>query len=162
MSATQILSICVAAKSPFTRSSAGVTLWLRRVVPLLRPRMQPRSRACRRWPAAPAVVSASRNPEHLAHELDREARLLRLDEPVRAHRVPSSRAKKTAAFFRNSLSCLRVLFSRRSLLSSSRSEVVSPSRSPSSTSYCLIHRLKDSLAIPNSSAIFGIDLSEER
>lgn len=68
----------------------------------------------------------------------------------------------TAAFFKNSLSCLSVLFSRRSLLNSWRSSVVSPSRSAESTSCCLIHLLKDSLAMPSSSAIFGIDLSEER
>jgi hypothetical protein len=41
-------------------------------------------------------------------------------------------AKKTAALFGNPLSCLRVLLSRRSLLNSSRSSVVSPSRSPAS------------------------------
>ncbi len=50
----------------------------------------------------------------------------------------------------------------RSLPNCSRSSVVSPSRSPSSTSCCLFHLLRDSLAMPSSSAIFGIDFSEER
>src|SRR3712207_6056813 len=45
MSATQTLSASVAANFLFTRSSAGATLLARWVVPLLRPRMQPRSPA---------------------------------------------------------------------------------------------------------------------
>ena len=66
------------------------------------------------------------------------------------------------ALFECSLSYLRVLTSRRSLLSSSRSEVMRPSRSPASTSCRRIHRLRDSLAIPSPLAVFGIDLFEER
>lgn len=71
-------------------------------------------------------------------------------------------AKKAAAFLSTTFSCLRMRFSLLSLLNSSRSAVVSPSRSPASTSCCLIHLLKDSLATPSPSAIFGIDLPEER
>ena len=66
---------------------------------------------------------------------------------------------------RLAVSCLRRMrFSLLSLLNSSRSSVRSPSRSPSSISCCLIHLLKDSLDIPSSSAIFGLDffLPEER
>jgi hypothetical protein len=88
-------------------------------------------------PVPPVVVSAPGDSEHPAHQLDGKAPPLRLDEAIATHRVPSSCAKKTAAFFRNSLSCLRTLTSRRSLLNSSRSSVVSPSRLPSSTSCCL-------------------------
>jgi hypothetical protein len=46
-SATQILSISVAAKPLLTGSSAGRSLLLRRVLPLLLPRVQPRSPAWR-------------------------------------------------------------------------------------------------------------------
>src|SRR5215212_11385367 len=48
MSATQILSISVAAKPLSTGSSAGKSLLLRRVLPLLLPRVQPRSPAWRK------------------------------------------------------------------------------------------------------------------
>ncbi len=61
-----------------------------------------------------------------------------------------------------SFSCLRVRFSLLSPLNSSRSSVVSSSRSQASPSCCLIHLLRDSLAITRSSAILGIDLPEER
>ena len=68
--------------------------------------------------------------------------LLRLDEPVAAHRVPSSFAKKKTAAFKISRSSLKTLFSCLSLLSSSRSWVLSPSRSPRSISACLIQLRK--------------------
>ena len=47
MSATHTLSTYVAAKLLFRRSSAATDLLSRRVVPLLLPRMRPRSRAWR-------------------------------------------------------------------------------------------------------------------
>src|SRR3982751_565890 len=116
----------------------------------------------RRWPVLPVVIAAARDAQHAAHQWDRKARSLRLDEPITAHRVPSSLAKKAAAFFKNSLSCLRPLFSRRSLRSSSRSSLVSPSRSPWSISDCLTHVLKELPETPRALAICEIDLPEER
>jgi hypothetical protein len=76
--------------------------------------------------------------------------------------ISSLLREEDGSFFRNSLSCLRVSFSRRSLLSSSRSSVASPSLSPASISCCLIYLLRDSLAIPSSTVILGIDVSQER
>src|SRR5215208_138893 len=67
------------------------------------------------------------------------------------------------ALFKKSRSCFRTLTSRRSLLSSSRSSEVSPSRSPWSISACLSQRrLSDSSVIPSSLATWRKDFSEER
>src|SRR2546423_11418727 len=77
-------------------------------------------------------------------------------------RYHSTLSHYPAAFFKKSLSCLRTLFSRRSLLSSSRSSVVSPSRSPWSIWACLTQFLKEVPEIPRSLAICEMDLPEER
>jgi hypothetical protein len=67
------------------------------------------------------------------------------------------------AFIRKSLSCLRVLFSRRSLRSSSRSSVVNPSGLPSLMAAWLTQLRSELSETPISLAVFcGIDLSEER
>jgi hypothetical protein len=42
----------------------------------------------------PGIVAAPRNFQHLAQHRDGIGCLLRIDEPVAAHRLPSSRAKK--------------------------------------------------------------------
>jgi hypothetical protein len=114
------------------------------------------------WPVLPSVVPRAGNAQDPTHQRNRKARPLRLDEPVCTHRVPSALAKKAAAFFKKSRSCFRTLTSRRSLLSSSRSSVVSPSRSPWSISAYLTQRLSDSSAMPSSLATCGKDFSEER
>src|SRR5215208_8259671 len=78
------------------------------------------------WAILPIVVAASRNPKHLTQERDRIAGLLRIDEHEYSHRIPSSLAKKAAAFRRISLSWRKILTSLRSLRSSYCSPVVSP------------------------------------
>jgi hypothetical protein len=75
------------------------------------------------------------NPAKLRHRIPTT---LRLDEPVPAHRV--SIAKKVAARFKMSRSSRSTRFSRRNRRSSSRSSVVSPSRSPASTATCSTQR----------------------
>ena len=76
---------------------------------------------------------------------------------------PSSLAKKAAAFLRISFSWRRILTSLRSLRNSSRSSVVSPSRSPSSISNYLTQLLKELSETPSSMAICATLLfGEER
>src|SRR5215217_9630158 len=67
--------------------------------------------------SSPIVIAASGDTQHAAHQWDRETRPLRLDELKSAHRVPSTLAKKAAAFFKKSLSWRRTFTSRRSLRS---------------------------------------------
>src|SRR5918994_4825514 len=98
----------------------------------------------------PGVIATARDAQEPAQFRNRVSSLLRLDESEDAHRVPSSFAKKAAAFFRISLSSRRILFSRLSLLSSSRSWVVSPSLSPWSISACLIQLRSVWSAMPSS------------
>src|SRR5215208_340840 len=112
-------------------------------------------------PVSPGIVAGARDAKKSAQHRDRVPSLLRLDEPEGFHRVPSSFAKKAAAFFRISLSSRRILFSRLSLLSSSRSSVLSPSRSPRSISACLIQLRRVWSAIPNSYASWRMDLAGE-
>src|SRR5215208_5596005 len=70
--------------------------------------------------------------------------------------------ESTAAFFRISFSCRRIFTSLRSLLSSSRSSVVSPSLSPWSISACLTQFLRELPETPSSLATCEMDLPEER
>src|SRR4028118_1935056 len=72
----------------------------------------------RRRTASPGVVAGARYLEHPAQLRDRVPCLLCLDEAKDAHRVPSSLAKKAAAFFRISRSSRRILTSLRRLRSS--------------------------------------------
>ena len=76
--------------------------------------------------------------------------------PKIAHRVSLSLAKKAAAFFKMSRSSARIRFSRRSRRSSSRSSVVRPSASPSSTSTWRDQLRSDCSEQPSSRASCGI------
>ena len=67
-----------------------------------------------------------RHPTARTHG-DRGSGLLRQDDPVAAHRVPLSVAKKAAARLSRSRSWRSRAFSRRNRTSSARSSVVSPS-----------------------------------
>ena len=67
------------------------------------------------------------DPEDLAHHRDWEPGPLRRDDPVGAHRVSVSAAKRTAARLRMSRSCSTRLTRLRSSRSSSRSALVNPS-----------------------------------
>ena len=71
------------------------------------------------------------------------------------HLGTTSRAKKAAAFFRMALSSRRTLFSRRSFLSSSRSEVVRPSASPLSMAACFTQWPRVGSDTPSSRAIWA-------
>src|SRR5437588_10224812 len=62
-------------------------------------------RAIRRRPPLPGVEAGAGNAEQPAHQRDRVAGLLRRDDPIQAHRVSLSFAKKAAAFFKISRSC---------------------------------------------------------
>src|SRR5919112_2236193 len=116
-----------------------------------------------RWrPPLPGLISTPGHLQHPAQERDGIVGLLRLDELEEAHRVPSSRVKKTGAFFSISLSCLRTLFSRLSPASSSFSSVVSPSRSPSSISCCFLQFLKVCSETSSSREIWARGFAEER
>src|SRR5438034_2209693 len=83
--------------------------------------------------------------------------LLRGDEPIDAHRVPPSLAKKAAAFFRISRSSARTRFSRRNRRSSSRSAELSPSALPSSTSSWTDQLRNDCGETPSSRASCGTE-----
>src|SRR5215217_7201180 len=48
------------------------------------------------WPNSPAIVATAGDAQHAAHQRDREARPLRLNESKTTHRIPSSLAKKAA------------------------------------------------------------------
>ncbi len=91
-------------------------------------------RSPRWWPLSPGVVARARDAQNPAQKRDGMVGLLRVDEPKTAHRIPSSRAKKAVAFLKTSFSCSRTLTFLLRRPSSSRSWVVSPSRSPSSIS----------------------------
>jgi hypothetical protein len=52
----------------------------------------------------PVVVAAPQDPKCPAQQRDRVVSLLRIDEPEKLHRIPSSLAKKAAAFRRISFS----------------------------------------------------------
>ena len=85
--------------------------------------------------ARPVVVARAADAEQPAGHGDRGAGLLRRDQPVDAHRVSVSAAKKAAARLSRSRSCFSRAFSRRSRRSSSRSALVgTSSRSRRSTS----------------------------
>src|ERR1044072_5316155 len=84
--------------------------------------------ALRGRPRAPSVVPAGGDAQHAAQPADL------MGGPMRPHELESfggvelvSRANQAAAFFRISFSSRRILFSRRSFRSSSRSSVISPS-----------------------------------
>src|SRR5215207_1155432 len=109
----------------------------------------------------PVVVATSGDPQDPAQHRDRIAGLLRVDEPIATHRLPSSLAKKTVAFFRISRSWRRTLFSLRSRLNSSRSSVLSPSRWPASISACFTHSLRELSETPSSLAIWEAGFSGE-
>ena len=80
---------------------------------------RPLARRARR----PLVVARAANAQPRTCQGDRGAGLLHRDEPVHAHRVSVSFAKKAAARLSRSRSCARRAFSRRSRRSSSRSSV---------------------------------------
>src|SRR5215218_5094566 len=111
----------------------------------------------RRCSVPPAVEAALGDSQHPAHPTDPVVCLLRLDEGVdhlRARRF-SSLAKNHAAFFSISRSSLSIFTSLRRRLSSSFSSVVSPSRSPASTSAWLTHLRSVSAETSRSRAIFA-------
>ncbi len=113
-----------------------------------------------RDPAArPRVVRRTGDLQHPAQERDGIGGLLLMDEPVAAHEV--SFAKKAAAFFKISRSCLRTWFSRRSWRSSSRSSLVrSPGcPRPASASSCRSQWRSASDETPRSAASAGIERS---
>src|SRR6185503_15838886 len=65
--------------------------------------------------APPGIEAAPSNAQAPAHEANREAGPLRLDEAKQRHRMGSvSLAKKAAAFFRRSRSIRKTRFSARS------------------------------------------------
>ncbi len=123
--------------------------------PFGQPRVLERTRPGR--PLRPGVIAGAADLEHTAHDHDRVRGLLRSDEPVRAHRVPPSRAKKAAAFFRISRSSASTRFSRRNLRSSSRSAELSPSALPSSTSSWTNQLRNDCADTPSSRASCGTE-----
>ncbi len=94
----------------------------------------------RGFTATPSVVAGTRNLENSTRDSDRPDRLLRVDELV-PHEF--SLAKKAVAFFSISRSSRRRLFSRRNVVSSERSSVVSRPGfpPPASTSACRTQRL---------------------
>ena len=95
----------------------------------------------------PVVEAGARHAERPAQAGDGLALTLLVDQPVQAHRRSVSRAKKVTARFRISRSCSSSRTCRRSLRSSSRSSVVSPSsRSPRSSWSCLSQIRSDSAA----------------
>jgi hypothetical protein len=87
------------------------------------PRGQPRiaQGPVARCPALPAVKAGAADAKHLTHHRDWETGPLRRDDPVCAHRVSVSAAKRTAARLRMSRSCSTRLTRLRSSRSSSRS-----------------------------------------
>src|SRR5712691_5626927 len=93
----------------------------------------------RGWTLPPRIVPAGGDIQHTAHRGSLVHGLVVLHEPEDFDGVELvSLANQAAAFFRISRSSRRILISRRSLVSSSRSSVVSPSaRRPSSRSACL-------------------------
>jgi hypothetical protein len=80
----------------------------------------------RRGTRAPVVERRRTHVEVPAGHAHRNVRPLRSDEPVGAHPVSLSLAKKAAAFFNRSRSIRSVRFSRRRRTSSARSSVVRP------------------------------------
>jgi hypothetical protein len=93
------------------------------------PRGQPRiaQRPVGRRAALPGMKPRFGDPEDLAHHRDWETGPLRRDDPVGAHRVSVSAAKRTAARSRMSRSCSTRLTRLRSSRSSTHSTLVSPS-----------------------------------
>src|SRR5581483_1454201 len=77
--------------------------------------------------ALPVVVAGAGDAERPAQAGDGLASALFVDQPVERHRRSVSRAKKVTARFKISRSCSSSRTWRRSLRSSSRSSVVSPS-----------------------------------
>jgi hypothetical protein len=88
--------------------------------------------AIRRRPPLPGMEAEAGDAKQPAHQRDRVVGLLRRDEPIQAHRVSLSFAKKAAAFFKISRSCSSSSTRRRSSRNSSCSSPVRPSRSPRS------------------------------
>ena len=115
------------------------------------------ARAIAGRPAPPVIEARPRDAEQAAGHGDRSAGLLRRDEPVDAHRVSVSVAKKAAARLSRSRSIRSRWFSRSSSASRTRSSDDSPSRSPTSTACCRFHLRNDSGATPISPAIVTID-----
>src|SRR5215210_898884 len=109
--------------------------------------------ARRSWTDQPGVKAGAADAEHATERLDRMVCPLRSDEPKDAHRLPLSLAKKAAAFFKISRSSSSTFTWRRSRRSSSRSSLLSPSRSPASISACLHQIRSDSYETPSSPAI---------
>jgi hypothetical protein len=113
---------------------------------------------CRRWASSPSPwcrmnqcpFSLERGDERLGHGV------------VKRGSRPPHRGEDAVALFRISLSCLRTLFSRLSLASSSFSSVVSPSRSPSSISCCSLQFLKVCSETSSSREIWARGFAEER
>src|SRR5205823_404508 len=94
--------------------------------------------------ALPPMKARAAHLQHVAHHRDWKAGPLRRDDPVDAHRVSVSAAKKTAARLRISRSCSSLFTRRRSSRSSSRSALVRPSsRSLRSSWSCLTQMCSD-------------------
>jgi hypothetical protein len=110
-------------------------------------------RSRRRWPRRPGVEAGTADAEDAAERLDWMVGPLRSDEPKDAHRLPLSRAKKAAAFFKISRSSSSTLTCLRNRRSPSRSSLVKPSRTPASISARLHHSRNDSDDTPSSTAI---------
>src|SRR5438445_4695943 len=108
-------------------------------------------------PLPPGVIAGPADPEDATDDRDRVRGLLRGDEPIDAHPVPPSLAKKAAAFLRISRSSARTRFSRRSRRSSSRSAELSPSALPSSTSSWTDQFRSDCGDTPSSRASCGTE-----
>jgi hypothetical protein len=94
-----------------------------------------------------APVSRRCNPQDLQHRLDPEGVAIRIEKVLRDFKRRSSSvcAKNALGNVRIALARRSPLTSRSSALRRSRSDVVTPSRSPPSTSFCLTH-LKQGLA----------------
>src|SRR5215210_3840649 len=119
-------------------------------------------RASRWRPLPPGIVARAGDAQHPAQQRDGITGLLHVDELKEVYRIPSFRAKKAVAFLKISLSWRRTLFSRLSLASSSRSSVESPSRSPSSISFCFLQFLKVCSETSSSREICANGFPEER
>ena len=91
-----------------------------------------------RWfPPTPGIETAGGDPQHAAQVRNRVVGFLTLHKQKQLYRVLLvSWAKKAAAFFNISRSSRSIRISRCRRRNSSRSEVVSPSRCPSSISCC--------------------------
>jgi len=95
-------------------------------------------------PPTPGIETAGGDPQHAAQVRNRVVGFLTLHKQKQLYRVLLvSWAKKAAAFFNISRSSRSIRISRCRRRNSSRSEVVSPSRCPSSISCCRIQLRSD-------------------